>query len=210
MGKRSRLGALVGAGVLMFAAVGAVSADAPTYTFTVTKTADPETVPVEGGDVTFTISVHNTGTGLFHTITPTDDMVGCTPAGPVADAGSDGILSAGETWAYTCTVSDVLPDTTNTATVNGCHNASDCNQSAHDYQAEGEVTVGLCESDCDPVDPGDPGPGNSPVGQPQDDTEFGTPGTQGPSDTIWLFVMGLGVVLGSLVVLRPVRVGRHR
>jgi hypothetical protein len=209
------LGALVGAGLLTFAVVGAVAADAPTYTFSVAKTADPATVPVGGASVTFTISVANTGTGFFQVINVADDMVGCTPAGPVADAGSDGHLSAGETWDFTCTVAGVLPDTTNTATVDGCHDGGGCNQESHDFQAQGQVTVGLCESDCSaptptPTPTPDNGGGSGSSGQPPTDTAFTTSGTSGPSGAIWLFVIGLGVLLGSLVVLNPSRVRRHR
>ncbi|HVE26115.1 MAG TPA: hypothetical protein VNC22_11950 [Sporichthya sp.] len=211
MGRFRALGALMGAGLLTFAVAGAALAGAPTYTFDVTKTADPATVPVGGASVTFTISVHNTGTGFFQVINVADDMVGCTPAGPVTDAGSDGNLTAGETWDYTCTVAGVMPDTTNTATVDGCHDGGGCNQASHDFQAQGQVTVGLCESNCVvPPTPTPAGNGNGATGQPLTDTAFTTSGTSGPSAAIWLFVIGLGVLLGSVVVLRPSRVGRHR
>jgi hypothetical protein len=212
MQRRRAFGALLAAGLLTFVAVGAAAAvGAPTYTFDVTKTADPATVPVEGGDVTFTISVHNTGTGLFHVITVGDDMVGCTPAGPVTDAGSDGVLSAAETWDFTCTVAGVLPDTTNTASVNGCHDAGACNPESHDYQAQGEVTVGLCESDCD-TGGGDDGGGGGGSNEPPPatDTSFTGAGTSGPTEGAWLLIVAFGVLLGSVVVLRPARVGRHR
>src|SRR3954464_1801207 len=106
MGKR-RLGALIGAAALMFAAVGSVSA-APVYTISVDKTADPPTVPVDGADVTFTVTVHAV-TGDFHTVNASDAMLGCTLSAPTGDTGSDGVLSEGETWTYTCTVTDVAP-----------------------------------------------------------------------------------------------------
>jgi hypothetical protein len=61
-----------------------------------------------------------------------------------------------------------------------------------------------------PPTPTPAGNGNGATGQPLTDTAFTTSGTSGPSAAIWLFVIGLGVLLGSVVVLRPSRVGRHR
>src|SRR5689334_25421545 len=101
MRKRMGLGALLGAGALVFLMVGSASAVKPVYGIDVTKVADPTTVPAGGGDVTFTITVTNTGTGDFHTVTPVDTDPGCTLAGPTGDTGSDGILSADEVWTWT-------------------------------------------------------------------------------------------------------------
>jgi hypothetical protein len=206
MNGRSRFAALLGAGVLLSAAVGAVAAAAPTYTIAVTKTANPATVPVEGADVTFTVWVHNTGTGLFHAVTPTDEMVGCTLAGPSGDTGSDGVLSAGETWHYTCTVTDVVPDTINSVDVDACHDGGVCNVESHDATGSGEVTVGLCESNCDVVQTPAPtggGGGNDNVPSAPNTDTFQGAGRSGPTDGAWLLVVALGALLGSLVVLRP-------
>jgi hypothetical protein len=202
----------LGAGLLTFAVVGAALAS-PVYAISVTKTADPPNVPAGGADVTFSVMVTAT-TGDFHTVNVADSLGGCTLSAPTGDTGSDGVLSQGETWTYTCTVAGVTPQTSNTATVTGCHNSSpNCNQDAHDATGQGQVTVGLCESDCAAPPTPTPTPtgnGNGASDLPPTDTAFTTSGTSGPSDAIWLFVIGLGVLLGGLVVLKPSRAGRHR
>jgi hypothetical protein len=212
MGKR-RLGALIGAAVLTFAAVGAVSAAGgpPTYTITVTKTADPASVPADGGDVQFTVWVHNTGTGFFQVVNVTDPLAGCSIAYSSGDTNSDGDLSAGETWAYTCIVTGVAPDTENTVTVNACHDGSKsaCNNGSHDATGSANVTVTLCESDCPTLAPptAAPTPTQGLVNQTNVPTEAPTDsivsGASGPTDAAWLLVIAFGVLLASVVVLRP-------
>lgn len=213
MNKRSRLAALVGAGILTFAMVGAAAAVKPTYGITVTKTADPPNVPAGGGDVTFTVSVANSGSSALHTVDVSDTLGGCTLGAPTGDTNSDGNLDTTETWAYTCLVTGVTPQTSNTATVNACHDNSDCNNQSHDATGTDEVIVGLCESDCSPVVTTGPGttPGTSPgvSGQPTTDT-LAPSGESGPSNAAWLIIAALGVLLGSLVVLSPARIGRRR
>src|SRR4051794_14165733 len=139
---RKLWGAGLSAGIMLLGAVGWVSAAAPTYAISVSKTARPSTVPAEGADVAFTVWVTSTGSGFFQLVNVSDSLAGCTVSGPSGDVGSDGKLSSGETWTYTCTVNGVMPDTTNIATVNACHNTSgSCNQSSHDATNQGEVTV---------------------------------------------------------------------
>jgi len=201
MNKRSRLAALMGAGVLTFAAVGAVLA-APTYHITVTKTADPTSVPAGGGDVTFTVHVAaDQGTAFFQGVNVSDSLVGCTLGAPTGDDG-DGKLEDGETWNYSCTV-HVTPGTTNTATVNACHDGSSgqCNNSNHNASGSGEVTVTLSN--------GNPGTSPGASGQPSTDTLVPT-GESGPANAAWLIIAALGVLLGSIVVLSPARIGRRR
>ncbi len=196
MNKRSRLAALVGAGILTFAAVGAVAAVKPDYAITVTKTASPATVPSGGASVTFTIWVANAGLGDFHTVNVAASLFGCTAAYASGDTNTNTFLDADETWSYTCTVDGVLPGTTNTATVNACHNNSDCNQAAHDAQDVGSVTVTL-----------QGGPGAT--GLPGTDT-LAPASDAGSSNAAWLIIAALGVVLGSIVILSPARLGRRR
>jgi hypothetical protein len=209
MGKR-RLGALIGAAVLTFVAVGSVSAK-PTYAINVTKTADPVSVPAGGGDVEFTVWVENAGTGFFQVVNVTDPLAGCSIAFSSGDTNSDGNLSAGETWAYTCIVTGVSPDTENTVTVNACHDGSvsSCNNGAHDATGGANVTVTLCEEACPTLTPPTPAPTptqgtggqtNVPTEAPTDSIPSGT---SGPSDAAWLLVVAFGVLLGSVVVLRP-------
>jgi hypothetical protein len=206
MGKRG-IGALLGAGLLAMALAGPATA-APVYTITVTKDADPPTVPVEGGDVTFTVHVH-ADSGDFHTVNPADEMGGCSLSGPTGDVGSDGILSEGETWDYTCTVTDVSPNTENTASATACHNSSpNCNQDSHDATDSGSVTVGLCESDCAPAPTDGGGDASNVPTQAPTDTAITT--SSSPADTAWFLVLALGALLASLFVLRPSAVRRER
>jgi len=200
MNKRSRLAALLGVGLLTFAMVGAAAA-APLYSITVTKTADPASVPAGGADVTFTVHVSpDAGSGFFQGVNVTDSLVGCTLGAPTGDDG-DGKLEDGETWNYSCTV-HVTPGTTNTATVNACHDGSNsqCNNGNHNAGGEASVTVTLSGG-------GNSSPGAS--GQPSTDTLVPT-GESGPANAAWLIIAALGVLLGSLVVLSPARIGRRR
>lgn len=217
MSKRMGLGALLGAGALVFAMSGVAFATAPAPHITVTKDASPESVPADGGDVTFTVHVLNDGTGAadLHTVVVGDNMVGCTLAGPTGDDG-DGILNVNETWDYTCTVTGVQPNTTNTATVNACKDSSPgCNSDKHDATGQGSVEVTLCESDCvlpseqPSVQPSQGGGGasNVPTQAPTDTALTGNPG---PNETAWFLVVALGVLVGSLFILRPSAARRER
>jgi len=121
-------------------ATSAAIADPPTYTISVTKTANPPAVPTAGGSVDFTVSVTATGTGFFQTVVVSDTMAGCTVTGPAVDTGSDGKLSPGETWAYTCTVANVHPNDSNTANVTACHGTGACT-TVHDASGSDTVTL---------------------------------------------------------------------
>lgn len=212
MDKRRRLGALIGAGLLTVAAASTAFAAQPTYAISVTKTADPASVPVGGADVTFTVWVQNTGTGDLHTVNVADSLAGCTVAFAAGDSNSNGNLDAGETWSYTCTVAGVTPGTTNTATVNACHNNSDCNQAAHDAAGSGQVTVGTAEATVAPSGAPTAAPTGGGVGDTNAPSEPPTdtivPGGSAPTDSAWFLVAVLGVVLGSLAVLRPSRANK--
>ena len=144
MNARTRLAALLAAGSLVMALAAVTSAAPPTYGVTLTKSANPANVPSSGGTVVYTVSATATGTGFFGTVTVDDGMAGCTLGAPAGDTDTDGNLDPGETWAYSCTVNNVMPGAQNTATVNACHNGSGaCNQSSHDATATSNtVTVG--------------------------------------------------------------------
>jgi hypothetical protein len=140
MTRRTRIAAVFAAAGLLSMAASTAIAVAPTYSISVTKTANPTAVPTAGGSVDFTVSVTATGTGFFQSIVVTDTMVGCTVTGPSGDAGSDGKLSPGETWTYACTVANVMPGDTNTANVHACHNLTAC-VSGPDATGSGSVTL---------------------------------------------------------------------
>jgi len=218
MGKR-RLGALIGAAVLTFAAVGSVSATAPTFSLTVTKAADPSTLPFGGGTTTYTITVHNTGTGDFHVVNVTDancdtgtlawqSGTGASTAGP-SGSGAAAFLHGGDSWTFTCTRALTESGTyDNTATADGCvdGSAAQCNNTNHaagGTSNDAQVTV-LGEGETLPPTAaptgGTGGQTNVPTQAP---TDAIVSGTSGPTDAAWLLVIAFGVLLGSVVVLRP-------
>jgi uncharacterized repeat protein (TIGR01451 family) len=139
MNIRNRLAALFAAGALVMT-VGAVALAAPpSYSISVDKTATA--APPSGGTVTFTVAVDNTGSGHLAQVNVSDTMAGCTLSAPSGDLDTDGNLDENETWTYTCSVSDVTPGMSNTATVNACHSAGTCNNSSHDATGTDTVTV---------------------------------------------------------------------
>jgi hypothetical protein len=141
---RDRLGALIGAGLLTIALGSTVFAvtplAAPTYIISVQKTATPNIVGPGGADVLFTVTVHNGGTGSFAIVNVTDGLVGCTIS---AHLELTTTLTAGNDWTFTCLVTGVLPNTTNTATVYACHNNGGCTNGSHDTTGTASVTVAL-------------------------------------------------------------------
>jgi hypothetical protein len=216
MGKR-RLGALIGAAVLTFTAVGSVAAVPATPVLTITKEVDQATLPFGGGTVTYTITVTAT-TGTFHQVTVTDancdsntlawqSGTGGSTAGP-SGAGSAGFLGEGDSWVYTCTRALTDPGTYhNTASADGCTNGSvaDCNVDSHAASGASNdaVTVVADQATANPTN----NPTNIPTQAP---TDVAVTGSSAPADTAWFLVIGLGVLLASLFVLRPTLRSRNR
>lgn len=233
MNARTRLGALLAAGALVMALAAVTSAAPPTYGVSLTKSADPENVPVGGASVDYTILVAATGTGFFGTVNVDDGMTGCTLGAPTGDTDADGNLDPGETWSYSCTVALVTPETQNTATVNACHNNSGaCNQATHDATDSDTITVGEGPDITEPpvteppvteppvteppvteppvtLPPGTTNPSpTADVGDDVDATEPTTDAVSGggaakPSDRSWMLVVALGLLLASIVVVTP-------
>ena len=231
MRTRDKLGALFGAGLLTVAlgsTVFAVTPFAPpTYTIAVQKTATPNVVGVGGADVLFTVTVQNTGTGSFLQVSVADTLAGCTLSAPTG-TGAPTTLASGDTWTFTCTVTGVLPDTTNTANVSACHNNSGaCSQNPQRTSGSASVTVTLdTEATLPPptdtpapTDTAAPtgGPTASPAGggggatdQPtMAPTNSALDGGSGPADGAWLLVVVLGVLLASMVILTPAKAKRR-
>jgi hypothetical protein len=145
MNARNRLAALLAAGSLVMAIVAVTSAAPPTYGISLTKSANPASVPAGGGNVTYSVTLVATGTGFFGTVNVNDGMAACTLSAPTGDSDADTNLDPGESWVYTCTVNGVVPNTSNTATVVACHNASGaCNQATQDASDSDTITVTSC------------------------------------------------------------------
>jgi len=218
MGKR-RLGALIGAAVLTFAAVGSVSAKA-SPALSITKQADPTTLEFGGGVVTYTIVVTAT-TGTFHQVIVTDANCDATPAwqsgtgsstaGPSGN-GAAGFLHEGDSWTFTCSRDLTGEDPgvyDNTASADGCVDGSvdGCNQSSHASSgASNDATVTILEEG-QTLPPPTSGPTTLPSQAP---TDTAGARTSGPSDAAWLLVVALGILLGSVVVLRPAGSAKRR
>jgi len=84
----------------------------------INKTPDTSTVE-PGADVEFTLAVTvGTGNVAINNVVVTDNQCDSAPALQSGDNG-DGVLDITETWIYTCTVSDINADFTNTATATG-------------------------------------------------------------------------------------------
>ncbi len=221
MRTRDKLGALIGAGLLATAFGSTALAVAPTYIVAVQKTATPNVVGVGGADVLFTVTVQNTGTGSFAIVNVTDSLGGCTLSAPTG-TGAPTTLAAGDTWTYTCTVTGVTPDTTNTATVYACHNNGGCTNGAHDATGTASVTVTLdTEATLPPpsaspdastgATPTPAGGGGGATDQPtMAPTNSALDGGGGPAEGAWLLAIALGVLLASMVVLTPAKAKRHR
>jgi hypothetical protein len=278
MNVRNRLAALFAAGALVMA-VGAVALAAPpSYSISVDKQANPTAVPPSGGTVVFSVVVDNTGSGHLAQVNIVDSMVGCTLGAPSGDTDADTNLDATETWTYQCTVNNVTPGMSNTATVNACHSAGTCNNSSHD--AAGSDTVTLLtgsptsppvtdppvtdppvtdppvtdppvtdppvtdppvtdppvtdppvtdppvteaptfapsqdqggESDVPTFQPSQDQGGesdNPDASQPETDTVLGNDATR-PSDTTWMLVIALGMLLASILLASPSKAVRNR
>ena len=92
-----------------------------TATFSLTKTASPNSGVIAGTVVTYTINAQNTGTVTLHTVNVTDPtavMGTCTPAIPVATLAPNATISC--TATHTETQAEVDAGSfVNTATVNG-------------------------------------------------------------------------------------------
>jgi len=219
MNRLRALGALIGAGLLTFAMVGAATATAPPPpAMSITKAVDHSTLPAGGGTVTYTI-VATATTGTFHQVVITDancdtgtlawvSGTGSSTAGPTG-AGAAGFLHEGDSWTFSCTRALTAAGTYhNTASADGCVDGSvqGCNQGSHASSGQSNDVVVTVAS-------GGGGNGSSnqpPSNQPPTDTAFGPTGTSGPADSAWLLIVALGALLGGLVVLNPSRVRRRR
>lgn len=80
----------------------------------VNKTTDTPVVQ-QGDNVDFKVEVKNTGTLQLDNVVPVDDQ--CTLVGPTTDPIPNGRLDPGETWEYTCTVTNVQNDFVNNVSV---------------------------------------------------------------------------------------------
>jgi len=86
----------------------------------ITKTANPTSLPVGGGNVVYTYVVTNPGDVALTDVKLNDDKLGAITS-YTGDDNSDDILDITEIWTYTQSA-NITANTTNVATVEGCHN----------------------------------------------------------------------------------------
>jgi len=78
------------------------------------KTPKSQTVLIDS-NVTFTVSLTNTGDVDLQNIIPDDPL--CALTNPAGDFGTPGVLEVDEIWTYDCQVNNVASDFINTATI---------------------------------------------------------------------------------------------
>ncbi|MFA6565370.1 MAG: hypothetical protein WCT48_01375 [Candidatus Paceibacterota bacterium] len=81
----------------------------------ITKVAYPLSLPIEGGDITFTYKVNNPGIVPLSKVTVIDDKCNAM-SGKLGDTNGNNLLDANEVWIYTCTT-NLKQTTTNTVRV---------------------------------------------------------------------------------------------
>ncbi len=155
------------------------------------KTASVTELPAQGGPVTFTYLVWNTGNAPLTDVTVVDDKCSAV-TGPTGDTGADGILGLEEVWTYTCTMT-LTATTTNTGTATG---------HAGDYESvdAAQATVTVLGGG------GVAGETDVPNTAPPTDTIV--PATTGTGGSIPLLLLILGIIGAGAVVLTPTRVKR--
>jgi uncharacterized repeat protein (TIGR01451 family) len=85
----------------------------------VDKSADKDTLPAGGGEVTYSYDVTNVGNVALSNVSVSDDK--CSPVTYVSgDSDHDSKLDLSETWTFTCTAT-LTKTTTNVATATGWH-----------------------------------------------------------------------------------------
>jgi LPXTG-site transpeptidase (sortase) family protein len=90
----------------------------------IAKTPSTQTV-LSGGTANFTLTVTNAGNVTLTGVVVTDAQCTAGPTLTGGDTNSDSQMQIAETWTYSCSVSNVTADFTNTASVNTTQGATD-------------------------------------------------------------------------------------
>jgi hypothetical protein len=200
MNKRSRLAALLGAGLLTFAVTGVALASTDLLAGQVGITLSEK--DATGTDACDGVDVPDGGAVLHFVLTGTSDTDGSLDfvlSNPTTNGHADSATdNNGQTLDWWVPVDSATGDTVlESATTS----------------ADGDnlVLSHVCFGAPAPTPtPGGGGGGESDVPtQPATDS-IGSTGNSGPTDTAWLLVVGLGVLLASIVVLTPARAKSRR
>jgi hypothetical protein len=111
----------------------------------VTKVANPTTLPVGGGPVTYSYVVTNIGLPPLSNVTTVDNK--CSPLVFLGgDTNEDALLQVGEQWRYSCTTT-ITVTTTNVVTATGFYDdqfvpsGKFVTQALHKVTAQAQATV---------------------------------------------------------------------
>lgn len=96
----------------------------------ITKVAYPLSLPIEGGNITFTYKVNNPGVVPLSNVTVVDDKCSAL-SGKLGDTNGNNLLDINEVWIYRCTA-HLSKTTTNTVNVSAFANG---------LKAVGEATI---------------------------------------------------------------------
>lgn len=122
---------------------------ARTPRISLTKTANPVSLPAGGGTVVYTFAVANKGDAPLTTVSVVDDV--CAPVEYASgDDDGDRVLDTGETWMFTCS-QVITQTTTNAAVARGVYQGSA-------VTAADDATVTVAPSTPTPSDPNAPTP----------------------------------------------------
>jgi hypothetical protein len=203
MTKRSKLAALLGSGLLLFAMSGIALADTGLLAGQVGITLSEK--DATGTDACTGVTVPDGGAVLHFVLTQTNntdgtlDFVLSNPATTGhADNASD---NHGNTLDWWVSVDAATGDTVlESATTNA----------DGDNLVLSHVCFGAAAPTPTPTPTLPGGGGLGDTNQPPTDALAAPTGSSGPTDTAWLLVVGLGVLLASIVVLTPARAKSRR
>jgi hypothetical protein len=207
MNKRSKLAALIGAGLLTFGVAGIALADG-TVNWDGSQgltNGEPTNTQCDAnnpaGTVTwvFTLGGSNSVTSATLTI---------SGSGAGAAAGSYPSTPTGNEIKFQTPIPDDFSTTSASVAYVGDTGSGEVNLTISHW-CPAEVQPTPTEEAPTPT-PGGGGQGESDVPtQPSTDSVLGT-GSSSPADSAWLLVVGLGVLLASIVVLTPARAKSRR
>ena len=198
MKMRSKLGALLGAGLLTFGVASIALADTLNGSFVDVKASDL-TQGTESDCANQFPDLADGEVGFFFVLGGADQNDGDLDAdfdNPDTDNyhQDSADRNVGNELAWAVTV-----DGDGDTSVHSAETDATANAQGDDHLVISHVCIG-----------GPGGGGGGDTDQPPTDTALGPTGSSGPTDTAWLLVVALGVLLASIVVLTPARAKSRR
>jgi hypothetical protein len=207
MNKRSRLAALLGAGLLTFAVTGIALASTDLLAGQVGITLSEK--DATGTDACAGVDVPDGGAVLHFVLTGTSDTDGSLDfvlSNPTTNGHADNASdSNGNTLDWWVPVDSATGDTV----LESATTSADGDNLVLSHVCFGAVVTAPPTPVPTPTGGGGGGGESDVPTQPATDS-IGSTGNSGPTDTAWLLVVGLGVLLASIVVLTPARAKSRR